>query len=58
MNKMADTVVKKNNEQEKELEKQVMKYQLEKEERDKLQEMRKKEMQRKRNQEIIRSLNL
>lgn len=40
MNKMADTVVRKNNEQEKELEKQVMKYQLEKEEKDKLLEMK------------------
>lgn len=35
-----------------------MKYQLEKEERDKLMELKKKEAERKRNQEIIRSLQL
>jgi hypothetical protein len=42
MNKMADTVVRKTNEQEKELEKKVMRYQTEKEERDKIMEMKKK----------------
>jgi len=42
MNKMADTVVKKNNEQEREVEKQVMWYQLEKEDADAREEQRRK----------------
>lgn len=57
MSKMADTVVRKNNEQEKELEKQVMKYQLEKEERDRIKEMKQKEMKKKLNQEIVQTLD-
>ncbi len=51
MNKMADTV-KKTNEAEKELEKKVVQYQLEKEERDKREEERRKEQMRKRHEEI------
>ena len=42
MSKMADTVVKKNNEVEKELEKKVVQYQIEKEEKDARKEMLKK----------------
>ena len=43
MSKMADTVVKKNNEVEKELEKKVVQYQIEKEEKDARKEMLKKQ---------------
>lgn len=52
MNKMADTVVKRSNEQEKEIERRVMKYQTEKEERDKLDEQKRIEAMRKRQLEI------
>ena len=48
MNRMADTVVKKSNEAEKELENRVVKYQIEKEQKDAFNEDRKKfEAQRK-----------
>ena len=48
MNKMADTVVKRNNQQEKELERKVVQYQIEKEERDRrMEELKKEEMRRK-----------
>ena len=40
MNKMADTVVRKNNDAEREEERRVLSYQLEKEERDKMKEER------------------
>ena len=49
MNKMADTVVKRNNQQEKELERKVVQYQIEKEERDRRMEELKKEEMRRRN---------
>lgn len=45
---MADTVVKRSNEAEKELENRVMRYQLDKEERDRLADQRKKDEMRKR----------
>ena len=45
---MADTVVKRNNQQEKELERKVVQYQIEKEERDRrMEELKKEEMRRK-----------
>jgi hypothetical protein len=40
MNKMADTVVRKTNDAEREEERRVLKYQLEKEEKEKTNEMR------------------
>jgi hypothetical protein len=52
MSKMADTVVKRSNDQEKELERRVMRYQYEKEERDMQQEIKKKEEMRKKHEEI------
>jgi hypothetical protein len=58
MNKMADTVIKKNNEAEKELERRVMKYQSEKEERDRQMEIKKKEAMRKRYEEIKNKLDI
>jgi hypothetical protein len=57
MNKMADTVVKRSNDQEKELEKRVMRYQTEKEERDRLMELKKKEEMRKKHEEIKQKLD-
>lgn len=49
---MADTVVKRSNDAEKEIERRVMKYQYEKEEKDKQQELRKKEEMKKKYEEI------
>lgn len=57
MSKMADTVVKRSNEQEKEIERRVMKYQTEKEEKDRLEEQRRKEEQRKKHNEIKERLD-
>ena len=57
MNKMADTVVRKNNDAEKEEERRVLKYQLEKEEREKLQEMKQKEQMRKKYEDIRSKLD-
>ena len=58
MNKMADTVVKRNNEVEREIEGRVMRYQLDKEEKDRLEEQRRKDLMRKRHQEIKDKLDI
>ena len=57
MNKMADNIVKKTNEAEKELEKLVMNYQTQKEQKDENQERRKKELARMKNDEIKATLD-
>eukprot|EP00347_Sterkiella_histriomuscorum_P005983 403354521 len=57
MNKMADTVVKRSNQAEKEVENRVMRYQLDKEERDRLADQKKKEQMRRKHQEIKEKLD-
>lgn len=54
---MADTVVKRSNDAEREVEKRVMKYQSEKEERDRLHELKKKDDIRKKHEEIRQLLD-
>lgn len=54
---MADTVVKRSNDAEREVERRVMKYQSEKEERDRLQELKKKDDMRKKHEEIRQLLD-
>lgn len=55
---MADTVVKRSNEAEKELENRVMRYQYDKEEKDRLAEQKKKDDMRKKHLEIKEKLDL
>jgi hypothetical protein len=57
MNKMADTVVKRSNDLEKEEERRVMRYQLEKEDRDRAKEELKREQMRKKHEEIRMKLD-
>ena len=57
MNHMADTVVKRNNEMEKEIERKVMRYQLEKEDKDEREENRRKQHMRRRHEEIKTTLD-
>jgi hypothetical protein len=56
VNKMADTVVKRNNEIEKDLESKVIKYQLEKETIESKKEQLKKEKLKKKHEEISNTL--
>ena len=58
MNKMADTVIKRSNEAEKEEERRVLKYQNEKDERDGLKELIKKEETKRKYQEIKQKLDM
>jgi hypothetical protein len=58
MNKMADTVVRKNNDAEKEIEKRVMLYQSEKEQKDFREDERRKNQIKKKNDEIKKTLAL
>ena len=55
---MADTVVKRSNQAEKELENRVMRYQYDKEEKDRLAEQKKKDDMRKKHLEIKEKLDL
>ena len=57
MSKMADTVVKRSNDAEREEERRVLRYQLEKEEREKNHEERQKEIMRKKYEEIRQKLD-
>ena len=52
MSKMADAVVKRNNDIEKEVEKRVMRYQTEKEEKDQHQEDKKKQLMKRKYEDI------
>ncbi len=58
MNRMADTVVKRSNEAERELERRVMQYQKEKEDKDAQNEVRKKEEGVKKLREIKKTLDI
>lgn len=57
MNRMADTVVKRSNEAERELERRVVQYQVEKEQKDAMNEQRKKMEAEKRLKDIKKQLD-
>lgn len=55
---MGDVVASKHNQEEKEIEQRVMRYQLDKEDRDKKEEDRRKFMMRKKNLDIKKTLDI